>query len=61
MAARDFYDIWYLLVEHGMEADFYLDKFSKKCASRGLNPADLHKKLTERLPQFPYHLIYRLR
>lgn len=52
MAARDFYDIWYLLVEHGMEADFYLDEFNKKCASKGLNPADFPKKLAERLPQY---------
>ena len=52
MAARDFYDIWYLLVEHGMEADFYLDEFRNKCASKGLNPTDFHKKLTERLPQY---------
>lgn len=52
MAARDFYDIWYLLVEHGMEAAFYLDEFSKKCASKGLNPTDFHKKLIERLPQY---------
>ena len=52
MAARDFYDIWYLSVEHGMNADFYLDEFRKKCASKGLNAADFHKKLTERLPQY---------
>jgi predicted nucleotidyltransferase component of viral defense system len=52
MAARDFYDIWYLLIEHGMEADFYLDEFRKKCVSKGLNAADFHKKLAERLPQY---------
>jgi len=52
MAARDFYDIWYLLVAHGMNADFYLDEFKKKCASKGLNAADFHKKLAERLPQY---------
>ncbi len=52
MAARDFYDIWYLVVEHGMEADFYLDEFSRKCASKGLNAADFRKKLAERLPQY---------
>lgn len=52
MAARDFYDIWYLLIEHGMEVDFYLDEFKKKCASKGLNAADFHKKLAERLPQY---------
>lgn len=52
MAARDFYDIWYLLVVHGMEADFYLDEFRKKCTSKGLNSADFPKKLAERLPQY---------
>lgn len=52
MAARDFYDIWYLLIEHGMDADFYLTEFRKKCASKGLNAADFHKKLAERLPQY---------
>lgn len=52
MAARDFYDIWYLLVQHGMEADFYLNEFSRKCASKGLDAADFHKKLAERLPQY---------
>jgi len=52
MAARDFYDIWYLLVEHGMEADFYLDEFRKKCAGKGLNADDFPKKLAERLPQY---------
>jgi predicted nucleotidyltransferase component of viral defense system len=52
MAARDFYDIWYLLVEHGMEANHYLDEFRKKCASKRLDAADFHKKLAERLPQY---------
>ena len=52
MAARDFYDIWYLLVEYGMDAAFYLEEFSRKCASKGLNPKDFHKKLAERLPQY---------
>jgi predicted nucleotidyltransferase component of viral defense system len=52
MQARDFYDIWYLLEQHGMEADFYLNEFGKKCANKGLNPADFPKKLTERLPQY---------
>lgn len=52
MAARDLYDIWYLLEEHGMEVDFYLDQFSKKCAGKGLNAVDFPKKLAERLPQY---------
>lgn len=52
MAARDFYDIWYLLVEHDMDVDFYLMEFRNKCSSKGLNAVDFHKKLSERLPQY---------
>jgi len=52
MQARDFYDIWYLLEIHGMEADFYLKEFSNKCINKGLNPSDFQKKLEERLPQY---------
>lgn len=52
MQARDFYDIWYLLEEHGMEADFYLNEFEAKCKSKDLQYTDFQKKLTERLPQY---------
>lgn len=52
MQARDFYDIWYLLEIHGMDTDTLLDKFKKKCIDKGLNPADFHKKLEERIPQY---------
>jgi len=52
MQARDFYDIWYLLEQHGMDADFHMKEFAKKCASKDLNPSDFPKKLTERLPQY---------
>jgi predicted nucleotidyltransferase component of viral defense system len=52
MQARDFYDIWYLLEVHGMAVDFYITEFSNKCKSKGLNPADFPKKLSERLPQY---------
>jgi len=52
MQARDFYDIWYLLEEHGMEADFYLNEFEAKCKSKELNYTDFQKKLSERLPQY---------
>jgi predicted nucleotidyltransferase component of viral defense system len=52
MQARDFYDLWYLLEVHGMTIDLFLDKFRKKCISKGLNPSDFHKKLEERLPQY---------
>lgn len=52
MQVRDFYDIWYLLEVHGMEAKFYISEFRNKCASKGLNPADFQKKFSERLPQY---------
>jgi len=52
MQARDFYDIWYLLEEHGMDADFYLSEFEAKCKSKGLKHTDFPKKLNERLPQY---------
>lgn len=52
MQARDFYDIWYLLEEHGMDADFYLREFEAKCKSKDLLHTDFPKKLNERLPQY---------
>jgi uncharacterized protein len=52
MQARDFYDIWYLLEIHEMDADFYTNEFQKKCTSKNLNSSDFPKKLAERLPQY---------
>ena len=52
MQARDFYDIWYLLEQHGMEVNIYLKEFANKCSTKKLNPADFQKKLEERLPQY---------
>ena len=52
MQARDFYDIWYLLEEHEMDADFYLAEFEAKCKSKELLHTDFPKKLDERLPQY---------
>lgn len=52
MQARDFYDIWYLLEEHEMDADFYLSEFETKCKSKDLRHTDFLKKLDERLPQY---------
>jgi predicted nucleotidyltransferase component of viral defense system len=52
MQARDFYDLWYLLEQHGMDVDFYKSEFESKCKSKELNPADFPKKITERLPQY---------
>jgi len=52
MQARDFYDIWYLLEQHGMDASLYLNEFKTKCKSKGLNHIDFQRKLAERLPQY---------
>lgn len=52
MQARDFYDIWYLLEEHGMDANFYINEFEAKCKSKELMHTDFPKKLDERLPQY---------
>jgi uncharacterized protein len=52
MQARDFYDIWYLLEEHEMDAGFYISEFDAKCKSKGLQHTDFLKKLDERLPQY---------
>ena len=52
MQARDFYDIWYLLEQHGMDIDFYLNEFETKCKSKELNHTDFPKKLAERLQQY---------
>lgn len=52
MQARDFYDIWFLLERHGMDAAFHMKEFAKKCASKNLNYLDFPKKLAERLPQY---------
>lgn len=52
MQARDFYDIWYLLEEHGMDIDFYIPEFKQKCESKEIDPMDFHEKLQQRLPQY---------
>lgn len=52
MQARDFYDIWYLLEEHGMEVDFFINEFKTKCENKDIYPADFHNKLAQRLPQY---------
>lgn len=52
MQARDFFDIWYLLEVHGMDANFHLKELTNKCTSKGLKPEDFPKKLVERLPQY---------
>lgn len=52
MQARDFYDIWFLLEQHDMDAAYHMKEFERKCASKNLKHSDFHSKLTERLPQY---------
>jgi predicted nucleotidyltransferase component of viral defense system len=52
MQARDFYEIWYLLEEYGLQPEFYCDEFCRKCSGKGLKPADFPQKLADRLPQY---------
>lgn len=52
MQARDFYDIWYLVAQQGMDADFFRGEFENKCRDKNINPAEFSKKLSERLPQY---------
>ena len=52
MQARDFYDIWYLLEIHEMDVAFYSIEFRAKCESKGIDPAEFHTKLDQRLPQY---------
>lgn len=52
MAARDFYDIWYLVIVYNMDIQFHMNEFAMKCASKKINHLDFPKKLAERLPQY---------
>lgn len=52
MQARDFYDIWYLLEVHEMDADNYMSEFEAKCKSKELKHSDFPKKLDERMQQY---------
>lgn len=52
MQARDFYDIWYLVERHEMNAHFYVREFEAKCKAKDLQHTHFPKKLQERLPQY---------
>lgn len=52
MQARDFYDLWYLLEQRGMDIEFYMSEFAAKCAAKNLNSADFPQKLAARLPSY---------
>ncbi len=48
MQARDFYDIWYLLEIHGMDATFYLNEFKTKCDAKNIDYRQFTAKLEQR-------------
>lgn len=52
MQPRDYYDIWYLLEVHGMDVEYFTAEFINKCESKELVPAEFHKKLEQKLPQY---------
>ena len=52
MQARDYYDIWYLLEERGIDVAFIAREFSHKCHHKGLDPATFFIKLQQRIPQY---------
>lgn len=52
MQARDFYDLWYLLAIHELDATPYASEFEAKCKSKDLSHTDFPKKLAERIPQY---------
>lgn len=52
MEARDFYDIWYLLAEHKMDASYYVSAFEAKCKIKNLMYTDFPRKMKERLQQY---------
>jgi predicted nucleotidyltransferase component of viral defense system len=45
MQARDFYDIWYLLEEHEMDADYYISEFEAKCKKQGFKAHRFSEKI----------------
>lgn len=52
MQPRDFYDIWYLLEQHGMDLSDYVVEFRTKCDNKGIDPSGFHLKFEQRLPQY---------
>lgn len=52
MQARDFYDIWYLLEECGLDIELLTNEFIAKCKSKNINPLDFFVKLEQRIPQY---------
>jgi predicted nucleotidyltransferase component of viral defense system len=49
---RDFYDLWYLSEIEGIEMSDYVLEFETKAKHKGLNPANLEKRIDQLLPVF---------
>lgn len=49
MQARDFYDIWYLLEQHGMDVDFYLNEFEIKCKKQRISSHRFSQKINRKI------------
>ncbi len=50
--ARDFYDIWYLIENQGMDAGYVIPDFETKCEQKGLKSGEFYAKLQQRIPQY---------
>jgi predicted nucleotidyltransferase component of viral defense system len=49
---RDFYDLWYLSENEGMEMSDYITEFKKKAIYKGLKPESLEGRIEKILPTF---------
>jgi predicted nucleotidyltransferase component of viral defense system len=49
---RDFYDLWYLSEIEGMQMSDFVAEFEIKARHKGLNPANLEKRIEQILPTF---------
>ena len=50
--ARDFYDIWYLTETHGMEPEYHMAEFKRKCELKNQVPGEFFKKLEQKIPLY---------
>lgn len=52
MQPRDYYDIWHLVANEGMEVEYFTNEFINKCISKGLKPEEFHNKLEQKIPLY---------
>jgi len=50
--ARDFYDIWYLTETHGMEPEYLMAEFKRKCELKNQVPGEFFIKLEQKIPSY---------